>query len=44
MPLIRLVLLDEFLKDCQKPEDMLNDDGLLPQFTRAPSSAPTPAS
>ena len=35
MPPIRPELLDELLKDYQKPEDLLGDDGLLQQLTRA---------
>lgn len=32
MPPIRPELLDELLKDYQKPEDMLGEDGLLQQL------------
>ena len=35
MPPIRPELLDELLKDYQKPEDLLGDDGLLQQLTKA---------
>jgi putative transposase len=35
MPLIRPELLDELLKDYQKPEDLLGQDGLLQQLTKA---------
>jgi putative transposase len=35
MPLIRPELLDELLKDDQKPEDLLGQDGLLQQLTKA---------
>src|ERR1044071_3883219 len=36
MPPIRPELLDELLKDYQKPEDLLGEDGLLQQLTKAP--------
>src|ERR671938_764651 len=35
MPPIRPELLDELLKDYQKPEDLLGQDGLLQQLTKA---------
>ena len=35
MPPIRPGLLDELLKDYQKPEDLLGEDGLLQQLTKA---------
>jgi putative transposase len=35
MPPIRPELLDELLKDYQKPEDLLGDNGLLQQLTKA---------
>ena len=35
MPPIRPELLDELLKDYQKPDDLLGEDGLLPQHTKA---------
>src|SRR5438270_11507563 len=35
MPPIRSELLDELLKDYQKPEDLLGQDGLLQQLTKA---------
>jgi putative transposase len=35
MPPIRRELLDELLKDYQKPEDLLGEDGLLQQLTKA---------
>jgi putative transposase len=35
MPPIRPELLDELLKDYQKPEDLLGEDGLLQQLTKA---------
>jgi putative transposase len=35
MPPIRRELLDELLKDYQKPEDLLGQDGLLQQLTKA---------
>lgn len=35
MPAIRPELLDELLKDYQKPEDLLGQDGLLQQLTKA---------
>jgi putative transposase len=35
MPPIRPELLDELLKDYQKPEDLLGDNGLLRQLTKA---------
>jgi putative transposase len=35
MPPIRAELLDELLKDYQKPEDLLGQDGLLQQLTKA---------
>lgn len=35
MPPIRPELLDELLKDYQKPEDLLGNDGLLQQLTKA---------
>jgi putative transposase len=35
MPPIRPQLLDELLKDYQKPEDLLGQDGLLQQLTKA---------
>src|SRR4051794_37123317 len=35
MPPIRPELLDELLKDYKKPEDMLGEDGLLQQLTKA---------
>ena len=35
MPSIRPELLDELLKDHQKPEDLLGQDGLLQQLTKA---------
>jgi hypothetical protein len=34
MPPIRPELLDELLKDYQKPEDLLGQDGLLQQLTK----------
>jgi putative transposase len=36
MPAIRPELLDELLKDYQKPEDLLSDNGLLQQLTKTP--------
>src|ERR1044071_6588045 len=35
MPPIRPELLDELLRDYQKPEDLLGQDGLLQQLTKA---------
>src|SRR5207253_3368865 len=35
MPPIRPELLDELLKDYKKPEDLLGQDGLLQQLTKA---------
>jgi putative transposase len=35
MPPVRPELLDELLKDYKKPEDLLGDDGLLQQLTKA---------
>ena len=35
MPPIRAELLDELLKDYHKPEDLLGQDGLLQQLTKA---------
>ena len=35
MPPIRPELLDELLKDYQKPEDLLGDNGLLQHLTKA---------
>src|ERR1051325_11703459 len=35
MPPISPELLDELLKDYQKPEDLLGDNGLLQQLTKA---------
>src|ERR1051326_2521736 len=35
MPPIRPELLDELLKDYQKPDDLLGQDGLLQQLTKA---------
>ena len=35
MPPIRPELLNELLKDCQKPDDLLGQDGLLQQLTKA---------
>jgi putative transposase len=35
MPPIRPELLDELLKDYQKPEDLLGDNSLLQQLTKA---------
>jgi hypothetical protein len=35
MPPIRPELLDELLKDYEKPEDLLGQDGLLQHFTKA---------
>src|SRR5919112_4832805 len=35
MPPVRPELLDELLKDYRKPEDLLGDDGLLQQLTKA---------
>jgi transposase-like protein len=35
MPPTRLELLDELLKDDRKPDDLLGQDGLLQQFTKA---------
>jgi hypothetical protein len=35
MPPIRSELLDELLKDYQKLEDLLGDNGLLQQLTKA---------
>jgi putative transposase len=35
MPPIRPELLDELLKDYQKPDDLLGEDGLLQQLTKA---------
>ena len=35
MPPIRPELLDELLKDYEKPEDLLGQDGLLQQLTKA---------
>ena len=35
MPPIRPELLDELLQDYKKPEDLLGDDGLLQQLTKA---------
>src|SRR3954470_17437597 len=35
MPLIRPELLDELLKDYRKPDDLLGQDGLLQQLTKA---------
>ena len=35
MPPIRSELFDELLKDYQKPEDLLGEDGLLQQLTKA---------
>lgn len=35
MPPIRPELLDELLKDYRKPEDLLGQDGLLQQLTKA---------
>jgi hypothetical protein len=37
MPPIRPELLDELLKDYQKPDDLLGQDGLLQQLTKAES-------
>ena len=34
MPPIRPELLDDLLKDYQKPEDLLGQDGLLQQLTK----------
>jgi len=35
MSKIRPELIDELLKDYQKPEDVIDDDGLLKQLTKA---------
>jgi putative transposase len=35
MPPIRPELLDELLKDYKKPDDLLGQDGLLQQLTKA---------
>jgi hypothetical protein len=35
MPPIRPELLDKLLKDYQKPDDLLGQDGLLRQLTKA---------
>jgi putative transposase len=35
MPPIRPELLDELLKDYQQPDDLLGQDGLLQQLTKA---------
>jgi hypothetical protein len=35
MPPIRPELLDELLKDYRKPDDLLGQDGLLQQLTKA---------
>jgi putative transposase len=35
MPPVRPELLDELMQDYQKPEDLLGDDGLLQQLTKA---------
>jgi len=35
MPSIRPELLDELLKDYRKPDDLLGQDGLLQQLTKA---------
>ena len=35
MPPIRRELLDELLKDYQKPDDLLGQDGILQQLTKA---------
>lgn len=35
MPPVRSELLDELLKDYQKPDDLLGQDGMLQQLTKA---------
>lgn len=39
MPPVGPELLDKLLKDYKKPEDLLGQDGLLQQLTRASPSA-----
>ena len=36
---IKKELLDELLKDYQKPEDVIGENGLLKQLTKAPQLA-----
>jgi hypothetical protein len=43
MPPIRPELLDELLKDYKKLDDLLGQDGLLQQLTKAPRGTLPPA-